>query len=63
MYRDTVNWATSKMSAHTSSMMFCRRYPQVRRASRKVSSRGRPSLIPWFLEELTDHIFQFIELH
>ncbi len=34
----------SKMSAHTSSTMFCRRYPQVTTsASRKVSSRGRPS--------------------
>src|SRR2546423_5757444 len=32
------------MSAHTSSMMFCRIYPQVTTsASRKVSSRGRPS--------------------
>jgi hypothetical protein len=27
MYRDIVDWATSKMSAHTSSMMFCRIYP------------------------------------
>ena len=44
MYRDTVDWSTSKMSAHTSSMMFCRRYPQVTtRASRRDSSRGRPS--------------------
>jgi len=44
MYRDIVDWATPKMSAHTSSMMFCRRYPQVTTsASRRVSSRGRPS--------------------
>src|SRR5918998_1114351 len=44
MYRDIVDWSTSKMSAHTSSMMFCRRYPQTTiSASRKVSSRGRPS--------------------
>ena len=43
MYRDIVDWSTSKMSAHTSSIMFCRRYPQVTTsASRKVSSRGRP---------------------
>ena len=44
MYRDIVDWATSKMSAYTPSMMFCRMYPQVTiSASRKVSSRGRPS--------------------
>src|SRR4249919_2120931 len=44
MYRDIVDWSTSKMSAHTSSMMFCRIYPQVTTsASLKVSSRGRPS--------------------
>src|SRR5690348_7850635 len=44
MYRDTVDWSTSKMSAHTSSMMFCRRYPHVTTsASRSDSSRGRPS--------------------
>src|SRR6266568_2099912 len=44
MYRDIVDWSMSKMSAHTSSTMFCRRYPQVTTsASRKVSSRGRPS--------------------
>jgi DNA-binding CsgD family transcriptional regulator/tetratricopeptide (TPR) repeat protein len=44
MYRDIVDWATSKMSAHKSSMMFCRIYPQVTiSASRKVSSRGRPT--------------------
>src|SRR5579863_2934982 len=44
MYRDIVDWATSKIPAHTSSMMFCRIYPQVTiSASRKVSSRGRPS--------------------
>jgi hypothetical protein len=44
MYRDIVDWATPKMSAHTSSMMFCRRYPQVTTsASYKVNSRGRPS--------------------
>ncbi len=44
MYRDIVDWSTSKMSAHTSSMMFCRRYTQVTiSASRKVNSRGRPS--------------------
>src|SRR4249919_1807282 len=44
MYRDIVDWSTSKMSAHTSSMMFCRIYPQVTTsASRNVSSRGRPS--------------------
>src|SRR5450755_2896016 len=46
MYRDIVDWATPKMSAHTSSMMFCRRYPQVTTiASREVSSRGRPSFL------------------
>jgi len=40
-YRD---WATSKMSTHKSSMMFCRRYLQVTiNASRKVGSRGRLS--------------------
>lgn len=44
MYLDIVDWSTAKISAHTSSMMFCRRYPQVTTsASRKVSSRGRPS--------------------
>src|SRR6516225_9804620 len=44
MYLDIVDWATPKMPAHTSSIMFCRRYPQVTTsASRKVSSRGRPS--------------------
>src|ERR1051326_1912584 len=44
MYRDIVDWAMSKISAHTSSVMFCRIYPQVTTsASRKVSSRGRPS--------------------
>jgi len=50
MYRDIVDWATSKMSAHTSSMIFCRRYPQVTiSASRKVNSRGRPSPYPTVL--------------
>ena len=29
MYRDIVDWAVSKMSAHTASIMCCRRYPQV----------------------------------
>jgi hypothetical protein len=43
MYREIVDWSTSKISAHTSSMMFWRRYPQVTTsASRKVSSLGRP---------------------
>src|SRR5512142_829236 len=46
MYRDIVAWSTSKMSAHTSSIMCCRRYPQVTTsASRKVSSRGRLILL------------------
>src|SRR5579859_4510840 len=37
MHRDIVDWATSKIPAHTSSMMFCRIYPQVTiSASRKV---------------------------
>ena len=43
MYREIVDWSTSKMSAHTSSMMFWRIYPLVTTsASRKVSSLGRP---------------------
>jgi hypothetical protein len=43
MYRDMVDWSTPKISAHTSSMMFCRRYPHVTTiASRKDRSRGRP---------------------
>src|SRR5215470_6103352 len=29
MYRDIVDWATSKMSAHTSSTMFCRPHPHL----------------------------------
>ena len=43
MYREIVAWSTSKIPAHTSSIICCRRYPQVTTsASRKVSSRGRP---------------------
>src|ERR1700745_4173047 len=39
MYRDIVDWSTSKISAHTSSIMFCRRYPQeTTSASRKADS-------------------------
>jgi hypothetical protein len=29
IYREIVDWFTSKISAHTSSMMFWRRYPHV----------------------------------
>ena len=44
VYREIVDCAMSKISAHTSSTMFCRRHPQVTTsAARKVSSRGRPS--------------------
>ena len=43
MYREIVDWSTSKISAQISSMMLLRAYPQATiRASRKVSSRGRP---------------------
>ena len=64
MYRDIVDWATPKMSAHTSSMMFCRRYPQVTTsASRKVSSRGRPSPLSHGSSSSSAHaIFQLAEL-
>src|SRR5271156_5707599 len=43
MYREIVDWQTSKISAQTSSVMLLRAYPQATvSASRKVSSRGRP---------------------
>ncbi len=64
MYRDIVDCATPKMSAHTSSMMFCLRYPQVTTsASRKVQlARASFTFIPRFFEEFADHLLQFIEL-
>jgi hypothetical protein len=44
MYREIVDWSTSKMSAHTSSVMLLRAYPQdTTSASRKVRSLGRPT--------------------
>src|SRR5881392_2214518 len=43
MYREIVDWSTSKISAHTSSVMLCRTYPlATTSASRNVSSLGRP---------------------
>src|SRR5581483_5510611 len=43
MYREIVDWPTSKISAQISSVMLLRAYPQATiSASRKVSSRGRP---------------------
>src|SRR6266700_1023296 len=43
MYREIVDWPTSKISAQISSVMLLRAYPQATiSASRKVSPRGRP---------------------
>ena len=46
MYRDIVDWSTSKMSAHTSSIMFCALISHtVSSGSRAVNaSRGHPPL-------------------
>ena len=60
-----MDWFTSKISAHTSSMIFWRRYPLVTTsASRKVSlpSWTPVFLIPWFLEQLADPLLQRVEL-
>src|SRR5689334_6629830 len=64
MYRDIVDWATSKISAHTSlddvlpqiSAGNDQCLPQVQFA------RAPFSFIPWFFEEFADHLLQFIEL-
>ena len=43
---DIVDWATLRILAYASSMIFCRIYPQATTsASRKVSLRGRPSFL------------------
>src|SRR5713226_4140744 len=43
MYREIVDWSTSKISAQISSVMLLRAYPlATMSASRRVSSRGRP---------------------
>jgi hypothetical protein len=53
MYRDIVDWATPKMSAHTSSVMFCRRYPRVHSGGLGQAlmagegSHGRPVSAAW----------------
>ena len=64
MYRE-YPWhrATPKISAHTSSMMFCRRYPQVTISASRRSVRAATFLpIPWLFEEFADYLLQFIEL-
>ena len=64
MYRDIVDWATPKISAHTSSMMFCRRYPHVTISASRQGQFARASFpfIPWFFEEFADDLLQLIEL-
>ena len=53
MYREIVDWSTSKISAQISSVKIMRAYTHARiRASRKVSSRGTAlPLVPWFFEQ------------
>ena len=64
MYREIVDWSTSKISAQISSVMLLRAYPQATiSASRKVSARGRPvSLVPWFFEQFVDAFLQLVKL-
>jgi len=58
-----VDWATPKISAHTSSMMFCRRYPgNDQRLPQGQFARTPLLFIPWFFEEFADYLLQFIEL-
>jgi hypothetical protein len=50
MYREIVDWSTSKISAQISSVMLLRAYPlATMSASRRVSSRGRPFPYPMVL--------------
>ena len=63
MYRDIVDWSTLKMSAHTFSMMFCRRYPQVTTSASAKSAHAAALLpYPWFFEQAGHAIFQLVKL-
>jgi hypothetical protein len=64
MYREIVDWFTSKISTHTSSMMFLAHIPA---GDDKCLAQGELpwaafALIPWLPEQFADPPLQLVEL-